>query len=130
MTYLLRKKISSLFVLSAAVLLLSALPLSAQSAGYDLLQTGSGAYVDLSSIGLGRVNLQGQSVDGSLGSTDTIMHRTQDVTGGNGKTPVEVTALFLKSTSSVTYKGQPVDVYVTLNNSGGKIPTSTLPQPD
>jgi hypothetical protein len=130
MTYLLRKKISSLFVLSAAVLLLSALPLSAQSAGYDLLQTGSGAYVDLSSIGLGRVNLQGQSVDGSLGSTDTIMHRTQNVSGGNGSTPVEVTALFLKSTSSVTYKGQLVDVYVTLNNSGGKISTSTLPQPD
>jgi hypothetical protein len=131
MTHLfLRKKISSLFLLSVVVLLLSALPLSAQSAGYDLLQTGSGAYVDLSNLGLGKVNLQGQSVDSSLGSTDTIMHRTQDVSGGNGSTPVEVTALFLKSAGSVTYKNQPVDVYVTVNNSGGKISTSVVPQPD
>jgi len=130
MTHLfLRKRISTLFVLSV-VLLLSALPLMAQNAGYDLLSTGSGAYVDLSNLGLGKVNLQGQSWDGSLGSTDTIMHRTQNVSGGNGSTPVEVTALFLKSISSVTYQGQPVDVYVTVNNSGGTISTSTIPQPD
>jgi len=43
---------------------------------------------------------------------------------------VNVTALFMKSTSSVTYSGQQVDVYVTLNNSAGAIPTSVLPQPD
>ena len=127
----LRNKIELLSVVFVlALLVLSPLSLSAQSAGYDLLQTGSGAYVDLSNLGLGRVNLQGQSVDSSLGNTDTIMHRTQDVTGGNGSTPVEVTALFLKSTSSVTYQNQLVDVYVTVNNSGGKISTSTLPQPD
>ena len=130
MKYLLSHKTSSLFVVAAAVLLLSALPLSAQNAGYDLLQTGSGASVDLSSLNLGRVALQGQAIDGSLGNTDTIMHRTQNVTGGNGSTPVEVTALFMKSTSSVNYNGQSVDVYVTLNNSGGTISTSALPQPD
>src|SRR5438309_3271806 len=130
MTHLFSRKTSSLFVVAAAVLLLSALPLSAQNAGYDLLQTGSGASIDLSSVGLGTVPLQGQTIDGSLGNTDTIMHRTQNITGGNGSTPVEVTALFMKSTSSVTYNGQSVDVYVTLNNSGGKISTSVLPQPD
>jgi hypothetical protein len=130
MKYLLSHKTSSLFLVAAAVLLLSALPLSAQNAGYDLLQTGSGASVDLSSLNLGSVPLQGQTIDGSLGNTDTIMHRTQNITGGNGSTPVEVTALFMKSTNSVNYNGQSVDVYVTLNNSGGKISTSVLPQPD
>src|ERR1051326_2881258 len=84
----LRNKIELLSVVFVlALLVLSPLSLSAQSAGYDLLQTGSGAYVDLSNLGLGRVNLQGQSVDSSLGNTDTIMHRTQDVTGGHGSTP-------------------------------------------
>ncbi|HEY7406512.1 MAG TPA: hypothetical protein VIB39_23490 [Candidatus Angelobacter sp.] len=121
----------SLLSLVALVVLLVAcsLPGSAQSAGYDLFQTGSGASVNLSSIGLGNVNLQSVPIQSSLGSTDTIMHRTKDTIGG-GSSPVEVTALFMKSASSVTYQGQSVDVYVTINNSGGVIPTSTLPQPD
>jgi hypothetical protein len=129
--FLLRKKISSLAVVSAFLLLFSALPVSAQvNAGYDLLQTGSGASVDLSSIGLGNVPLQGNPWDTSLGSTDTIMNRTQSIPSGGGSSPVAVTALFMKSKNSVTLNGQPVDVYVTLNNSAGKISTSTLPQPD
>src|SRR5579884_240611 len=121
---------SPLFVLfSLAMLMICSLSLSAQAPGYDLLQTGSGASVDLSSVGLGTVPLQGVPIQTSTGSTDTIMHRTKDVTGG-GTTPVDVTAVFMKSTSSVMFQGQPVDVYVTLNNSGGTIPTSVLPQPD
>jgi hypothetical protein len=125
------KKLFTLFVVSAAVLLLSALPLTAQTAGYDLLQTGSGAKVDLSSlnIGIGTVNLQGQQLDGTLGNTDTIIHRTQDTVGG-GTTKAEVTALFMKSTAPVTYKGQSSDVYVTINNSAGVFSTTNLPQPD
>jgi hypothetical protein len=103
---------------------------SAQTAGYDLLQTGSGASIDLSSVNLGNVPLNGVPVQSSLGSTDTIMHRTQDVPSGGGTVPLEVTALFMKSASSVTFNGQQVDVYVTINNSGGKIATSVLPQPD
>jgi hypothetical protein len=118
-----------LLVLSFALLVICSLPLSAQTPGYDLLQTGAGAAIDLSSAGLGNVSLQGVPIQSSTGSTDTIMHRTKDITGG-GSTPVEVTAVFMKSTSSVTYQGQQVDVYVTLNNSGGTIPTSVLPQPD
>lgn len=120
------KKLFTLFAVSAAVLLLSALPLTAQTAGYDLLQTGSGAKV---TIAEGTINLQGQQIDGSLGNTDTIMHRTQDTVGG-GTTPVEVTALFMKSTASFSHNGTSVDLYVTINNSGGKISTSALPQPD
>jgi hypothetical protein len=120
------KKLFTLFVVSAAVLLLSAMPLTAQTAGYDLLQTGAGAKVVIAE---GTVNLQGQQIDGSLGNTDTIMHRTKDTVGG-GQTPVEVTALFMKSTSTVTFQGQPTDLYVTINNSAGKISTSALPQPD
>jgi hypothetical protein len=57
------------------------------------------------------------------------MHRTKDTVGG-GTTPVEVTALFMTSVNSVTFQGQPVDVYVTINNSNGVISTSVLPQPD
>jgi hypothetical protein len=126
---------ASLKHLAFATVCISALVLlpafaAAQSAGYDLLQTGSGASVDLSSIGLGKVPLQGVPIQTSTGSTDTIMHRTQDVPQGGGSVPLEVTALFMKSTSSVTFNGQPVDVYVTLNNSGGKIPTTVVPQPD
>jgi len=123
------RKLRLFLVVSFAVLLVGAMPLSGQSAGYDLLQTGSGASVDLSSVGLGNVALQGVPIQSSTGSTDTIMHRTQDVIGG-GTTPVNVTALFMKSTSSKTFQGQQVDVYVTLNNSGGAISTSVLPQPD
>jgi hypothetical protein len=112
------------------VLLCALTTASAQTAGYDLLQTGSGASVDLSSLGLGNVPLQGVPIQSATGNTDTIMHRTQDVPQGGGQVPLEVTALFMKSTSSVTFNGQPVDVYVTLNNSAGKISTSVLPQPD
>jgi hypothetical protein len=121
---------SPLFVLfSLTLLMICSLPLSAQTPGYDLLQTGSGASVDLTSAGLGKVPLQGVPIQTSTGSTDTIMQRTKDVTGG-GTTPVNVTAVFMKSANSVTFQGQQVDVYVTLNNSGGTIPTSVLPQPD
>jgi len=118
-----------LLVVSFALLVACSLPVSAQTPGYDLLQTGSGASIDLSKAGLGNVSLQGVPIQSSTGSTDTIMHRTKDITGG-GSTPVEVTAVFMKSANSVTYQGQQVDVYVTLNNSGGTIPTSVLPQPD
>lgn len=124
------KNIKSLLPLAVVVLLIAcSLPASAQTAGYDLFQTGSGASVDLSSIGLGNVSLQSYPIQSSLGNTDTIVHRTQDTVGG-GSSPVEVTALFMKSASSVTFQGQAVDVYVTINKSGGMIPTTTLPQPD
>lgn len=103
---------------------------SAQTAGYDLLQTGSGASINLTSVGLGNVSLNGVPIQSSTGNTDTIMHRTQDVPQGGGTVPLEVTALFMKSVSSVNYNGQQVDVYVTINNSGGKVSTSVLPQPD
>jgi len=123
------KKSVLVFVSVFTLLLACSLPASAQSAGYDLLQTGSGASIDLSSAGLGVVKLQGAPIQASLGSTDTIMHRTQDTQGG-GTTPVEVTALFMKSVNSVNFQGRSTDIYVTINNSGGVISTSVLPQPD
>jgi len=128
---LLHKRIFFQLVLCLAVLFLAALPLSAQiNPGYDLLQTGSGASVDLSGLSLGVVQLHGNPWDTSLGNTDTIMNRTDTIPSGGGTSNVKVTALFMKSNSSVTYKNQSVDVYVTLNNSAGKIATTTLPQPD
>lgn len=123
---------SRLFLaLSFALLMICSRPLSAQAptAGYDLLQTGAGAAVDLSSVGLGNVSLQGVPIQTTTGTSDTIMHRTQNIVFGQA-TPVEVTAVFMKSVNSVTFMGQPVDVYVTLNNSKGMIPTTVLPQPD
>ena len=103
---------------------------SAQNAGYDLLQTGSGASVDLTSQGLGVVPLQGVPIQSSTGNTDTIMQRTANMPAGGGNVPVSVNVLFLKSTSSVTYQGHSADVYITINNSGGTVPTSVVPQPD
>jgi hypothetical protein len=103
----------------------------AQTAGYDLFQTGSGSTIDLSSVpGLGTVNLQGVPIQTITGNADTIMHRTQDMPSGGGPVKVNVNALFMQSTAPVTCKNQSADVYVTINNSGGTIPTSVLPQPD
>ncbi len=116
--------------LTAAIVLLAFSGVASAQGGYDLLQTGSGAQIDLSSAGLGNVPLQGVPIQGSTGNTDTIMHRTQDIPAGGGTTPVNVHAIFMKSQNPVTFQGQQVDVYVTLNNSGGTIPTSVLPQPD
>jgi hypothetical protein len=121
-------------VVSAGVLLLACSSLtSAQTAGYDLLQTGSGASVDLTGVrGLspGVVSLTGVAIQGSTGNTDTIMHRTQDVPTGGGRVAVNVNALFMKNSGREILNGQAVDVYVTINNSGGAISTSVLPQPD
>jgi hypothetical protein len=126
------KSFSKLFLALSFALLICSLPLSAQAppaTGYDLLQTGSGAAIDLSSVGLGNVSLQGVPIGTTTGTSDTIMHRTQNIVFGPGN-PVEVTAIFMKSVNSTTFMGQPVDVYVTLNNSNGNIPTTVLPQPD
>ena len=118
-----------LLVFSLVLLLICSLPLSAQNAGYDLLETTAGAKVDLSQFGLGVVPLRGVAIGPCTGSTDTIMHRLIDTPGG-GTTPVEVTALFMRSAGSITINGQQVDLYVTINNSGGVISSNVLPQPD
>lgn len=133
MKNLLSRMLTRSFVLpglAMLALLAASVLASAQTSGYDLLQTGSGASIDLSSVGLGNVPLTGVPISVGTGNTDTIMHRTQDVPQGGGTVPLEVTALFMKSASSVTFNGQSVDVYVTINNSGGKVSTSVLPQPD
>lgn len=114
-------------VLLAGLVLAGSLIAPAQTAGYDLLQTSAGASVDLSDFNLGSVQLAGVPIQGSTGNTDTIMHRTKD---GPGSVPVEVYALFMKSTSAVNFNGTQADVYITVNNSGGAISSSTLPQPD
>jgi hypothetical protein len=120
---------------SLAVFLLLACPLvaSAQRAGYDLLQTGAGAVIDLSSVpgfSPARIPLRGVPICSCLGSTDTIMLRTRDVPGGGGAVPVTVVALFLKNSGAVTFSGRPVDVYITVNGSGGVIGQNVLPQLD
>lgn len=112
------------------LLLASCLPAFGQNSGYDLLQTGSGANVDLSSLGLGVVTLKGVAIQSCTGNTDTIMYRPQAVPSGGGTIPVNVFALFMESASPVTYSGKSADVYVTINASGGVISTSVLPQPD
>jgi hypothetical protein len=106
-----------------------ALAQAAPTAGYDLLKTETGASVDLSNMGLGVVPLGGVPIESALGTTDTIMHRPGNTTFGTAQ-QLLVTALFMKSTNSVDYQNQSADVYVTLNNSAGVIPTTVLPQPD
>ena len=123
-----RYSVRSLILLMAVVFAVSMV--SAQTAGYDLLQTSSGASIDLSSLGLGQVNLKGVPIQSSTGNTDTIMHRTADMPSGGGSVPANVTALFMESINPVTFRTQSCDVYVTINNSNGVISTSTLPQPD
>lgn len=130
------RRISSMFsrkftinvLVLAALLVSSGLTAVAQSAGYDLFQTGTGTSVTLPNIGV--VPLQGVPIQGSTGNTDTIIHRTQSVPSGGGAVNVNVFALFMKSTSPVNFNGSSADVYVTLNNSGGMISTGVLPQPD
>lgn len=124
-------------VFAAALPFLSTPLAPAQQAGFDLFQTATSTAVDLHKLGLGLVYLKGVPIEKSLGNTDTIMHRTKDVPAGGGDVPVEVFALFMKSRTPVNFKppgasGKPqrADVYVTINNSGGKIPTSVLTQPD
>ncbi len=118
------------FIALAALLLAGSLFASAQGSGYDVFQTGSGASVDLSSINLGVVTLQGVPIQSSTGNADTIMYRPQAVPSGGGTIPVNLYALFMKSVSPVNFSGHSADVYVTVNATGGTIPTSTLPQPD
>jgi hypothetical protein len=115
-------------MLVAGLVLAASMMASAQTAGYDFFQTTTGAAADVSNItgvSPSLVNLQGVPIMASAGNTDTIMHRT-----ANGSSPVNVFALFMKNSVPVTYLGSPVDLYVTVNNSAGFIPTSVLPQPD
>jgi hypothetical protein len=123
------------FLLVSLAALLVCLPLaSAQSAGYDLLQTGTGTSVNLSTAqnpscgswpNLGAVTLNGRSFDGTIGNTDTVMNRT--ATSQSNVFNVSVYALSLKSANTVSFKGQNADVYVTINNSGGTISQSQIP---
>ncbi len=114
----------------ALVLMGCIIPASAQG-GYDLFQTGSGASIDLSSINLGVVPLQGVPLGiQSIGNSDTILHRTANIPTNGGTVPVVMYVLSMKSISSVTFQGQAADVYVTVNNSGGVVSTSVVPQPD
>lgn len=121
-------RVRSCVLLTAALLLAGSLPASAQGPGYDLFHTGSGTTLNLPNVG--PVALQGVPIESDTGNADTITQRLQSVPPGGGKVPVSLTALFLKSTSPVTVNGQSADVYVTVNNSQGLIPTSVLPQPD
>ena len=118
------------FIILATLLVAGSLFASAQGSGYDVFQTGSGASVDLSGINLGVVSLQGVAIQSSTGNADTIMYRPQAVPSGGGTIPVNLYALFMKSVSPVNFNGHSADVYVTVNATGGTIPTSTLPQPD
>jgi hypothetical protein len=118
-------------LLSAAVWLCAGSGrLLGQSAGFDLLQTAPGASVDLAAMGLGKVALKGVPIEACTGNTDTIMRRTKAVPSAGGDVPVEVFALFMKNAHPVKFKSQAVDVFVTINNSGGTIATSAVPQLD
>jgi hypothetical protein len=119
------KKLFLFLALGALVVLLSPAAL-AQSPGYDQFQTGAGTSFDLGP-GIGVVNFQGVPIQSSSGNADTIIQRTG---GTGGQFNLSVYALFLKSTQPITFNNQSADVYATINNTGGAVSTSTLPQPD
>jgi len=115
-------------LLMACVVPAASMIASAQTSGYDFFQTTTGAAADVSNItgvSPSLVPLKGVPIMASAGNTDTIIHRTAD-----GNSPINVFALFMKNSGVVTYMGQSVDLYITINNSAGFISTSVLPQPD
>lgn len=107
---------------------------SAQSAGYDLLQTGTDASIELSSragapaLSPSTIPLRGVSICACTGATDTIMHRGDK--HPDGTADLTVVALLLKNSAAVHLGKTPVDVYITVNNSSGVIGQNTVPQPD
>lgn len=109
--------------------------------GFDFFHTTSGAFVDLSGLGLGVVPLEGVpfGVDG-LDNTDTIVQRpfgigpVFDPPLGDDTIDVEIVALHLTSVDPIDLSplGGPFigvfsDLHATINK-GGLIPG--LPQPD
>jgi hypothetical protein len=108
--------------------------LSAQQAGYDLLQTGSDASIELPSragspgFTPATIPLKGVPICACTGASDTIMHRGDR--RPDGTADLTVVALLLKNRGSVLYGKTPVDVYITVNNSNGVIGHNTVPQPD
>lgn len=116
-----------LFLVLGALAVSSPAVLAQCNNGYDQFQTGSGTSFNLP--GIGTVNFQGVPINSSAyGNADTIILRTPS--GTNGVCNIQVWALFMKSTSPITFNGQSADVYGTINNTGGTVPTSVLPQPD
>lgn len=113
-----------LFLTLAVLIVAAPQVVLAQSSGYDQFQTGSPTAFNLP--GIGTVNFQGVPIGSSTGNADTIIQRN----GGGGTFSLSVYALFLKSTSPVTINGQSADLYATINNTGGAVSTSVLPQPD
>ncbi len=105
--------------------------------GFDLLETGAGASVDLTGFNpaCGIIPLQGVPLDAAtLGDTDTIVERIDgidpfDPPAGVGTVDIELVALHLVSAAPVPVGciGVPADLHVTINESG-VIPG--LPQPD
>jgi hypothetical protein len=104
----------------------------AQSAGYDLLQTGTDASIDLGTtikgIAPATIQLEGVPICPCTGASDTIMHRGDK--RPDGTADLTVVALFMKNRERVVFERTPVDVYVTVNNSSGMIGLNTVPQPD
>lgn len=129
----------ALYLAAFATLLFAfSLPALGQIAepGYDLFQTGSGTSVDLGG-NIGTINLQGVPIQTSVtGNADTIIYRPDAIVTSGVAYPLSVFALFMKSTSTITYDNQQCDVYVTINASGNNtssptyISPSVLPQYD
>ena len=127
--------LSCVFLLT---LTLSAIKASASgiSDGFDLSTTEPGAFVDLSGNGLGMIELVGVPLEhpDDLGTTDTIIHRTNSSSineGGVGFADIEVVVLHLRSKYPVDlsllfppggiFHGEMADLH-TIINKGGLIP--------
>jgi hypothetical protein len=128
-----RSFVCSIAIVFAAALFFCPRFATAQQAGYDLLQTGTGASIDFTHAGIAGLSpliipLRGVPICVCTGASDTIMHRGDRQP--NGIADLTVVALFLKNADRVVFEKTPVDVYITVNNSSGMIGHNTVPQLD
>lgn len=123
-------------LLTTAVLLLGCSGLAAAQCagnkgpgGFDLLQTFGGTKDDLTHAGLGMVNFVGSPLMGQVGNADTIIcridHLPNPVPAGGKQLSIQVVAL--KMHGDTFYRGEPVTVWATINQTNGAIPQSELP---
>ncbi|MCP4659370.1 MAG: hypothetical protein GY856_28500 [bacterium] len=129
---MLKKVLTPCVLVFGLTLILCALPISAQdvAAGLDLFESQEGTRAEFRDDPLpqgffpgcdekfaGEIPLVGRPIvaDQPLGTTDSILHRLDDVQGGNGKSALVIEALCMQNTAWTDPCGGEWDVWVRLD---------------